>query len=72
MEAEVTQDMKISLPKSDVRLLKEIARRMGWSLEMQKTKSAFQQSMEEADRGEYTEYASVEDFAAKVLGTHGV
>ena len=72
MGATVIQDMSISLPQSDVKLLKEIARRMGWSLKKQKSKSTFQLSMEEAERGEYTEYTSVEDFAAKVLGENEI
>ena len=72
MEATVIQDVSISLPQSDVRLLREIARRMGWSVKRQKSKSAFQISMEEAERGEYTEYSSVEDFASKVLGENGI
>lgn len=72
MEATVIQDMSISLPQSDVRLLREIARRMGWSLKKQKRKSAFQLSMEEAERGECTEYSSVDDFATKVLGNNGI
>ena len=72
METTVIQDMSISLPQSDVRLLKEISRRMGWRLKKQKSKSAFQLSMEEAERGEYTEYSSVEDFTSKVLGENGI
>lgn len=66
------QNMSISLPQADVSLLRGIARRMGWNLKKEKAKSAFQLSLEEADRGEVTEYASVEDFEAKVLGSDGV
>lgn len=64
--------MSISLPQSDVKFLREMARRMGWSLKKQKNKTAFQLSMEQAERGEYTEYSSVDDFKNKVLGPENV
>lgn len=72
MARSTLQNMSISLPQADVSLLRGIARRMGWSLKKEKAKSAFQLSMEEADRGEVTAYESVEDFEAKVLKGNGV
>ena len=66
------QDVSISLPKEDMTLLRQIARRMGWSVKKANRKSPFQLSMEEADRGEYTEYSSVDDFAAKVLDRNDI
>lgn len=72
MDTTAIQDISISLPQSDVRLLKQMARRMGWVLKKQKRKSPLQISLEEAQRGEVTEYSSVEEFAAKVLGADGI
>lgn len=72
MDTSAIQDISISLPQSDVSLLKQMARRMGWVLKKQKRKSPLQISLEEAERGEITEYSSVDDFAAKVLGSDGI
>lgn len=66
------QDINVSLPQSDVRLLRGIAKRMGWVVKVPRRKNALDRALEEIERGECTDYSSVDDFARKVLGADGI
>lgn len=66
------QDISITLPQSDVRLLRGIAKRMGWVVKVPRKKNALDQALEEIEQGECSEYPSVTEFAKKVLGTDDI
>lgn len=57
---EQTQTISITMPTSDVKFFKGLAKRMGWKTTTAKKKSGLQQAVEDVENGNVTKYESAE------------
>lgn len=57
----------IRLPKVDLKLLKALAKKMGWSVATSARKSGYESAMDDIRAGRVTEHASVEEYFREIL-----
>lgn len=57
----------IKLPKVDLKLLKALAKKMGWSITVSTHKSGYECAMEDIREGRVSEHASVEEYFKRIL-----
>lgn len=57
---EQTQTISITIPTSDVKFFKGLAKRMGWKTTTTKKKSGIQLAVEDVESGNVTKYESAE------------
>jgi len=65
METTVQQ---ITLPAVDLKLLKELAKKLGWTVSDAKKKSAFEKSIDDIKEGRVYEAKDVDDLFRQCLG----
>lgn len=57
----------IKLPKMDLKLLKALAKKMGWTVAASSHKSGYECAMEDIREGRVTEHDSVEKYFREIL-----
>ena len=61
------QDFHVKLPATDANLFRDMAARLGWSIEEPDNLTELQQAIEEVERGEYTTHDSVQEYFKELL-----
>lgn len=56
----------LEVPKNEVRLFKQITKKMGWRLRSRRNMSSYEKSLDDAANGRVNYYASSEDFFKKM------
>lgn len=67
MEDSSTLSINLNIPAHDVGLLKDMADRLGWSIESPIKKNELEEALDEAERGEVTTHDSVDGYFRKIL-----
>lgn len=62
-----TQDFRVKLPSNDVNLFRDMAARLGWSIEEPDNRTELERAIEEVERGEYTAHESVQKYFDEIL-----
>jgi len=64
-----TTVQQITLPEVDLKFLKELAKKLGWTVKSaQKKKSAFEKSLDDIEAGRVYEAKDVDDLFQQCLG----
>ena len=64
MDASIIQTVNLQLPNSDMKLLRELAKKMGWTAKKVKTEkktSEIDKAISDVDSGNVKEFSSVKD-----------
>ena len=67
MQRNALQNISLNIPVSDIGLLKDIASRLGWSIELPTRKNELDEALGEAERGEVTAHKSVDGYFKDIL-----
>lgn len=67
MEDGALDTVTIRLPKMDLKLLKALAKKMGWSIVVPSHKSGYDNAMDDIREGRVTEHANVEEYFREIL-----
>lgn len=67
MEATM-QTLNVTIPSSDFKFFKELAKKMGWSMKKETAKklSPYEQSLDDLKHGRVYEYNSLNDFIKEI------
>ncbi|MBR3022297.1 MAG: hypothetical protein IKH59_08040 [Bacteroidaceae bacterium] len=65
METRATENLYLEVPKSEVRFLRSLSRKMGWSIKKPR-KSGIQQALDDVKAGRVYEAKSIEDLMAQL------
>lgn len=65
METRATESLYLEVPKSEVRFLRSLSRKMGWSIKKPR-KSGIQQALDDVKAGRVYEAKSIEDLMAQL------
>jgi len=63
-----TKTLQIALPENDLKLLKELAKKFGWSIKSTRKKSSFEKSLDDIEAGRIYEATDVDDLFNQCLG----
>lgn len=64
MDTTMTQTVSIQLPSSDMKLLKELAKKMGWTakkIKSEKKSTEIDKAIADINKGDVKEFSSVKD-----------
>jgi len=64
----MTTTQQITLPEVDLKFLKELAKKLGWSVKAVQKKSAFEKSLDDIEAGRVYEAKDVDDLFKQCLG----
>jgi len=59
---------QITLPEVDLKFLKELAKKLGWTVKTTQRKSAFEKSLDDIEAGRVYEAKDVDDLFKQCLG----
>jgi hypothetical protein len=69
MDAVITKDVELKLPQADLKFIKSLAKRMGWTIKSsKKKKTGIEKGLDDIKAGHLYHAENVDDLITQILG----